>query len=482
MYIKTVLVVTLAQLINYGLPILTFPLLVKAFDINTYGIWIEVNTITSLAISFGILGLGNAVGVMIVEQKNNTDVVYSNALYAFLLLSTLLITLLIVLTPVLNTFTTRNTIAPTIFRISAFTILSGAMNLLASQVYRLRNRPFIGATFDIVIAIMRLVTAFIAFLEKDLVKFAVVFVTVQVLLSAFQLIVAYRGIILTRLSIKIIKSMAIHSFNLAIAGQANWLVMYGDRLLLSMLSTSSAVAVYAASYQFTMILVALGWPYLYPLLPTLGEFWKNQDIQGTQNAIKQATRLMALTIIPGIVGLALVGNSLLELLASKDFAQGILLIGFIACGVALDSFGTTLQYIFYTQGNPQVLRNIYFRAAIFNILSNLVAIPLLSYNGAGLTTLLTFAYIFYALWRKTEMDFTVLFDVRTIWRCLVASGIMGIWVIATVRSNFVGLTISIVGGGIIYGIGIIILRVITPDELLSIPRSILRRINILKAG
>lgn len=481
MYKKTVLVVTLAQLINYGLPILTFPLMVRAFDIITYGVWIEVSTISSLLISFGVLGLGNAIGVMIVEQKNDPNTVYSNALYAFVTLGSSLTVLLIILAPILNMLTTRNAIAPSIFSIASITILSSSLNLLASQLYRLRQKPFIGASFDIVIAITRLVTAYIAFLQKDLLSFAVLYSGTQITLSLIQLIVAYRGIKITRLSLPIIKQLTIHGLNLSIAGQANWLVTYGDRLLLSILATSSAVAIYAASYQFTMILVALGWPYLYSLLPALGERWKANDPKGAQQTVKHSTRFMSLTLIPGVIGLSLVGNSLLELLATKDFSQGGLLIGLIALGVALDSLGTALQYIFYAQGRPQVLRNIYLRAAVFNILANLVAIPLLSYNGAGLITLVTFVYIFYSLWRKTEMLFTDLFDVSAMGRCLLASAVMGVWVVLTAQSTILGLVIAIAGGAIIYGIAIILLKVISLDEALAIPRSILRRMNILKA-
>ncbi len=477
MYKKTVLIVTISQIINYGLPILTFPLLVRAFDIRTYGIWIEINTVTSLLISFGILGLGNALGVMIVEQKNSSDTIYSNALYAFVILAGILALFLIIFAPTLNTITTRNAIAPNIFRVSSFVLLSASFNLLASQVYRLRQRPFAGASFDVIIAIMRLVTAYIAFLQKDLLSFVIIFASVQLSLSVVQVFVAYRGIQLTRLSLSIIKELAVHSFNLSIAGQASWLVMYGDRLLLSILATSSAVAIYAASYQFTLILVALGWPYLYPLLPALGERWKANDLVGAQRLVKHSTYFMSLTIIPSIIGLSLLGNALLELLATKEFAQGGLLVGMIAVGIALDIFGTALQYIFYAQGRPQVLRNIYLRAAVFNIIANLIAIPLFSYNGAGLTTMITFIYIFYSLWRKTEMPFTTLFDVSAIWRCLLASAVMGVWVVATARPSIVGLIVAIIGGAVIYGIGIILLKVISLDELLAIPRSVLRRIS-----
>ncbi|MBN8621459.1 MAG: polysaccharide biosynthesis C-terminal domain-containing protein, partial [Anaerolineae bacterium] len=145
--------------------------------------------------------------------------------------------------------------------------------------------------------------------------------------------------------------------------------------------------------------------------------------------------------------------------------------------VTLDVLGTTLQYIFYVQDKPGVLRNIYLKAAVLNLVANLIAIPLFSYNGAGLTTMLTFAFIFYSLWRKTEMPFAALFDVSAMWRCAIASGIMAIWVMVTINASLAGLVIAITGGALIYGAAIVTLKVITFDELVAIPRAILRRMR-----
>jgi O-antigen/teichoic acid export membrane protein len=185
--------------------------------------------------------------------------------------------------------------------------------------------------------------------------------------------------------------------------------------------------------------------------------------------------MMFILLIPAVIGLALTGNALLRILATDDFAQGALLVAMIALGVALDTIGNALQYIFYAQGRPQVLRNIYVQAAILNILANLVAIPLFSYNGAGLTTMLTFIYIFYSLWKKTEMPFSVLFDMNVFWRCLVISAVMGVWVALTVAPTIVGLGVAIVGGALIYGVGLLLLRVLALDDVLSVPRAVIRR-------
>jgi O-antigen/teichoic acid export membrane protein len=196
-----------------------------------------------------------------------------------------------------------------------------------------------------------------------------------------------------------------------------------------------------------------------------------------QHTIRTQINSIALIIVPAAFGLVAVGIPLLSVLATTEFAQSTILIALIVGGISIDVFSTALQYIFYAQGRSDILRNIYLQAAVFNILANLIAIPLFSYNGAGLTTLLTFVYIFFALWRKTEMPFTALFDVSTIGRCLLAAIVMAGVVSLLVEATIPRLLVAMCVGGLTYGVGIILLRVVSVHDLLAIPRALRHRLK-----
>src|SRR6185503_13452232 len=88
---RSVFIVTISLLVNFGTPFLTFPLLTRAFDITTYGYWIETNTIVSLLCIFSTQGLANGVSAQIVsEHKSQQEAIFNNALYLFLGLTTIL--------------------------------------------------------------------------------------------------------------------------------------------------------------------------------------------------------------------------------------------------------------------------------------------------------------------------------------------------------------------------------------------------------
>jgi O-antigen/teichoic acid export membrane protein len=459
---RTAFINTFSQLVNYLFPLLTFPLLVKAFETTLYGMWIEAGALVGFLTILVSAGVGNAVAALIPGKTSDEAAhIYSNALYITFGLCGSVVLITVLAAPIINTILIRAPLGVGLIRIVALLILVNAINVLGSQMCRVRQMPVLDAILNVALAVGKLVAVVFAAVQRDLVTFSVVYVAGQAALTALQIFLVYRGISLRRFSWPETRRLLKFGANLGITGQVNWIVMYGDRLLLSILASTAAVAIYSASYQLTFILVALSSPYVYALLPILGERWHAHDVAGAQMAIRHSTRAMMLVLTPGIIGLALTGNALLRLLATDAFAQGGLLVGLIALGIAIDALNSNLQLIFFVQGRPKVLRIVYIQAAILNLCANLIAIPLFSYYGAGITTLFTFVFIIVALWKRTEMPLSALFDFSVLMRCLLASAIMSLWVLATVGPGIPRLMVAMVGGAIIYFIGVTALRVVS---------------------
>jgi O-antigen/teichoic acid export membrane protein len=292
-----------------------------------------------------------------------------------------------------------------------------------------------------------------------------------------QVVLAYRGIHIHGISWDRMRQILTAALRLSVVSQASWLVMFGDRLMLSVLSGSTSVAIYAASYQITNVLLALGWPYAYAALPVIAQRWSDNDIVGAHTAARRSIRGMFIVLRPAAIGLTLTGSHIISLLAPDAFLIGGTLIGLLAVGMCLDIIGIIFQYLFQVQKRTTELSKIYIQAAIFNILANLIAIPLFSYYGAGVTTLLTFLFIIYRLWKVIQIPLSSLLDFRTMFYCVVASTALAAWVWATVAPTIPSLIISIGGGALIYGIGLIALRVISIHDILHTLRVIVQRVS-----
>jgi len=470
---RTVLVNAVSQLINYGLPLVTFSVLTRAFDLPLYGMWIEANTVSGLLVTFGTQGFGDALAAMLAGQDDQ-EMLYSAALLLFLAAAGGLTLAMLAAAPLINAITIRDAAGTALLRTVALVVLIMALNWLASQVFRLRLQPGRGAAFDIALAVTRLLVVLLA-ARGDLLSFARIFVASQLALTVLQITVAYWGMRLRQPTWDVLKRMSRHAVNLSVVTQARWFVMYGDRLLLSIFAASTAVAIYSASYQMALILLALGWPFVYAVLPLMTAQWSSGDRATMLATVRRNTRFMSIVLIPAAVGLAVTGGSLLRVIGTDEFSVGGWLIAMIAGGIALDTVGVNLQYIFQVQGQTRVLRKLYVRAAILNLVANLIAIPLFGYHGAAATTLLTFIYLLVALQRATGIAAGALFDLSTAARSLAASLGMGAWALVWAAPSVPRLAIAIGGGALIYGALALLLRVMTPHELRHITRTLLIR-------
>jgi O-antigen/teichoic acid export membrane protein len=467
-YRRAIGVTTISQLFNYGAPLITFPLMVRYFDISLYGAWIEASTLTSLVYIFGLHGLGNAVGELLVRDSESRDSVFTNALYLFLGIGSALAVLMALLAPWLNSITVHTEVGENLIRVASLLVPISGVHLLSSQIFRLRQQPLTGAISDIGLVMVRIGAALFGYFSRDIVTFAQVFVTSQGAYIFLEMLFAFRGVMLRKPSPAISTGLIRSGINLSVVSQANWVVMFGDRLLLSFFRTSVDVAIYSAAYQLTLIVSGLGWPYLYALLPVLGEKWRAQDIEGVRAALRNNLRWMIIVLLPATWGLALTGNVLISIVATPEFAVSGFMVGLIAFGIALDSLGTNFQYLYYAQGRTHLLPRIFILMALFNIAANLVAIPLYGYVGAGVITLLTFLFSAVLLVKWAEMPLIDVIDFGALWRCLALMIPMTGWVVWQIGPELHHLLIAIGGAVVIYGAGLVILRVITIDQIRSI--------------
>lgn len=473
---RSILLITFSQLFSYGVPLLTFPLLVRAFSIDDYGLWLEVSTIAGLMFSLLIPGLANAFNALWIGADDQRTTLTSAAVLYFS--SGLLLTFMtFILAGPLSAIAIREPIGQELLRWIAAQAAIQSVLAYYMQVFRQRQHPGLNAALEIGQGVIRIVVAVLALLSRDLVLMSFLHTFLPLLLVIGFTFPAIRVIgIWGTFEFIHARKMWKQSLNFALANQSTWLVQYGDRLMLSILTVSSAVAIYSASYQICLVLIALGWPYLYGLLTVIGEHWRSGDVTGTQQIARQTSASMFLVMVPAVVGLTLVSNPLIRVLATEDFAQSGLLTLMIATGIAIDTLGGILHYLLYALERPHSIRNAYLQGAAFNLLANLVAIPWLGYNGAGLTTFLTFAYIFWRMWRSTGMPFQVLFDLNRLGRCLLACVPMAIWVLLTAQATLLHLLVAVGGGALFYGLGLLLTGVIQWSDVLRIQARIRSRL------
>jgi O-antigen/teichoic acid export membrane protein len=164
----------------------------------------------------------------------------------------------------------------------------------------------------------------------------------------------------------------------------NGLYFKTPALLLSVLATDRDVALYGVAYKAFEVLFALPSFVMVTLLPELARLDAGEP---RFNAIVQkAFTAMTLLSLP-IVGMALCGTEMMEVLGGSQYGEAGGLLAFILAAVTLACVQGVFGYTLVSQGRQGVLLKVSLTVLAVNVAANVVLIPTLGLTGAGIALL-----------------------------------------------------------------------------------------------
>lgn len=169
-----------------------------------------------------------------------------------------------------------------------------------------------------------------------------------------------------------------------------------DALLLSVmklpvnygLNNTDTVAVYALPYKIFEVCLIIPTFFMnaaYPVLVT--------KMEEGEKAIKKAFKMTILSLaISGIIS-SIIGwifsPLAISLFGGSDFSQSVTILRILISGLTLYYLTSPISWLIVTLGYQRKLPYIYLSSAIFNIIGNLIFIPLYSFYAAAVTTQLS---------------------------------------------------------------------------------------------
>ena len=173
-------------------------------------------------------------------------------------------------------------------------------------------------------------------------------------------------------------------------GIMRWLINYADRLVIIQLLGLAAVGTYAASYSLGQVLHLLVMPLGFVLFPFLSRLWDRGDRGEVRRYLAHATRYYLLIAMPACLGISLLSQPLLRLIATEEFATSQLLVFWIAFGFVLNGLFQINVYAYHLTHRTRLLSLILLAAAAVNIALNLALVPQLGLSGAAVATATAF--------------------------------------------------------------------------------------------
>jgi len=185
-----------------------------------------------------------------------------------------------------------------------------------------------------------------------------------------------------------IKKYVKYGWPLMILAFWSWINNYFDRFAIEYFLDINSVGIYNANYAVGSKFFLLLNPFFLTLITP--SIYNSVSISIRKETIKKYSKLYFLSAIPILISIFFLGDYIGLFLLSKRYESGFYLIFWIS----LAYFFLTLVYlyetIFYAESKTKVILYSNIISAVFNILLNILLIPLYGLNGAFIATLISF--------------------------------------------------------------------------------------------
>jgi O-antigen/teichoic acid export membrane protein len=180
-----------------------------------------------------------------------------------------------------------------------------------------------------------------------------------------------------------------------------------DTILLSMLKTNAEVGIYNAAYKvienvsfFPSMIMGLVFPIF-----SLHIF---SDKKSFRHIANETFKVFVILIVPIIIGTLFLSEGIINLIGGNDFAQSANTLRILIFALAFIFFGGFFNNILISANQQRKMLLVFIGCAVFNVIANLIFIPIYSYTASATISaiteffvalaglILTFKYIAYA--------------------------------------------------------------------------------------
>jgi O-antigen/teichoic acid export membrane protein len=236
-----------------------------------------------------------------------------------------------------------------------------------------------------------------------------------------------------------------------------------DQTMLGILDSKESVGYYSMSIKLVKVLLGFVTSIAVVMIPRISNSIKNNRLDDVKRYIGMSTNIVYLIAIPAIFGILAIGGEVIAIYLGPEFLQSISMFKFVSLNLIIIGLSNVFgMQVMIPYGKEKKFTLILTSAAVFNFILNLILIPKLSYFGATYATV--GAELLVTVWMYVEIR-KIVGDIPEVfkpWKMIIPSVIFYIVIKfaikAFIRSDVLVILVSIPLAGLIYGIGLILLK------------------------
>ncbi len=303
----------------------------------------------------------------------------------------------------------------------------------------------------------------------------------SVLTNLFTLVVFY---FLVRITLfvprwepdrKLVRWMVFESYPLMLNNLLSSLFFRIDAMILPTLKSVEVLGYYNTAYKFVDALNFIPSNFTLAIFPAL-----NRMAVSSRDAMLRAYLLSLKVLLwislPITVGTLFIAHELIDLTGGSAYLpHSAIALQVLIWFLPFSFVNSVTHYVLIALGQQRFLTKAFVIGVAFNVIANLIAIPRLSYIGAGLVTILSEIALLIPFYYCLRNNLASIPFWSLVWRPAFAAGVMGVllWVMMPRVGLFVGVPLA----GVLYVVLLVVSGALGEDERALLGRLLPKRLH-----
>jgi O-antigen/teichoic acid export membrane protein len=218
-----------------------------------------------------------------------------------------------------------------------------------------------------------------------------------------------------------------NSFPIALGGLIMVVYINTDIIILRWLKGDAATGAYGVSYIFYLGLGVIPSMLVQAILPRLSASLEKNQTGPAETILRAMVKLLFIISLPIALGGILMSRELITFFYGAHYLSTNTAFRLFMLTIFFNYINTLFSYYLFVERRQKELNAIYLASICINIILNILLIPKYSFSGAASATL-SAEISFVLLYIVRHPSFILFFNIKWIWRAMLAASMMSAFV------------------------------------------------------
>jgi len=275
---------------------------------------------------------------------------------------------------------------------------------------------------------------------------------------------------------KLLKRISKYSIFVLSISIGGFILGYTDIIILTYFSGLTAVALYSIALPTVRVLIYFARGITGIFIPLTADLWVKGKKELLKSGVEELYKYSIIILVPAVIILFSFADLIINILFGKNYVAAATPMRILSIGMIFHIIYSINVDFFAGIGHPEIFSKIIYSAAIFNLIGNLILIPIMGINGAAITTvasyLIMMIYGMVRIRKFIDINFPWMAWIKTLLTGLIFVSFIGFLKRLLDLNAWIETTIIIIISGLIY-IGLLfVMRIIDTEEIIKIYKRI----------